>query len=97
MLTMTSREAEHDFTKLLDTSQREPVMITRQGRPISMVISPCADLKSAFTQFMQIVRAIAPLDGVDAVHEFDRIVANQGKRADGLTEAEIAAWVHESR
>jgi antitoxin (DNA-binding transcriptional repressor) of toxin-antitoxin stability system len=97
MLTMTSREAEHNFTKLLDASQREPVMITRQGRPVSIVISPGGDPKSAFIQFMQAARAMAPLDGAEALREFDRIVAYQGGQADGLTEDDIAAWVHESR
>lgn len=75
MLTMTSREAKHNFAKLLDTSQREPVMITRQGKPVSIVISSDGDPKSAFVQFMQAARAMAPLDGIDALREFDRVVA----------------------
>lgn len=97
MLTMTCREAEHNFAKLLDTSQHEPVMITRQGKPFSIVISSDGDPKSAFVQFMQAARAVAPLEGVDALREFDRIVANQDDQHDGLTDDEIMAWVHEGR
>ena len=97
MLTMTSGEAQHDFAKLLDASQREPVMITRQGRPVSIVIASGSDLKSSFVQFMQAARAMAPLDGAEALREFDRIAAQQSDQAGGLTEDDIAAWVHESR
>lgn len=97
MLTMTAGEAEHNFAKLLDSSQHEPVMVTRQGHPVSIVISPGGGLQSAFVQFMQAARAIAPLDGTEALREFDRIVAQQSAPDDGLTEDDIAAWVHESR
>ena len=40
MITMTSLDAQNRFGELLDTSQREPVLITRRGRPVSTVISP---------------------------------------------------------
>jgi prevent-host-death family protein len=42
MKTMTSHEAQNHFAELIDASQREPVMITRRGRPVSFVISPLA-------------------------------------------------------
>jgi len=39
MITKTSAEAQNQFGQLLDTVQREPVAITRHGRPAAYVIS----------------------------------------------------------
>jgi prevent-host-death family protein len=39
MRTMTSAEAQNHFGELLDAAQREPVTITRRGRPVALVIS----------------------------------------------------------
>lgn len=40
MRTMTSAEAQNHFGSLLDTAQREPVTITRRGRPVAYLFSP---------------------------------------------------------
>lgn len=40
MLTITSVEAQNRFGQLLDSAQREPVAITRRGRPAAYIISP---------------------------------------------------------
>lgn len=40
MMTVTSVEAQNSFGRLLDTVQREPVTITRHGRPAAFVVSP---------------------------------------------------------
>ena len=40
MRTMTSVEAQNHFGLLLDTAQREPVTITRRGRPVAYLLSP---------------------------------------------------------
>lgn len=40
MITKTSAEAQNQFGQLLDTVQREPVVITRHGRPAAFVVSP---------------------------------------------------------
>ena len=40
MRTMTSAEAQNHFGMLLDTAQREPVTITRRGRPVAYLLSP---------------------------------------------------------
>ena len=37
--TMTSKEAKQSFGRLLDTAQREPVAITRNGRDVAVVLS----------------------------------------------------------
>jgi prevent-host-death family protein len=39
MLAMPSAEAQNRFGELLDLSQREPVQITRRGRPVACVVS----------------------------------------------------------
>jgi prevent-host-death family protein len=36
---MTSAEAQNHFGELLDAAQREPVTITRRGRPVAFVVS----------------------------------------------------------
>jgi antitoxin Phd len=40
MITVTSVEAQNNLGQLLDTAQREPVIITRHGRPAAYLISP---------------------------------------------------------
>lgn len=44
MRTVTSVEAQNRFGELLDNAQREPVTITRRGRPVAFVLSP-ADMQ----------------------------------------------------
>lgn len=39
MRTMTSVEAQNRFGELLDAAQREPITITRRGRPVVFVLS----------------------------------------------------------
>ena len=40
MITVTSVEAQDNLSQLLDTAQREPVIITRHARPAAYMISP---------------------------------------------------------
>ncbi len=40
MRTMTSVEGQNHFGMLLDSAQREPVSITRRGRPVAYMFSP---------------------------------------------------------
>ncbi len=40
MRTMTSLDAQNHFGELIDTSQREPEMITRRGRPLYHFLHP---------------------------------------------------------
>lgn len=39
MRIMTSVEAQNHFGELIDAAQREPVTITRRGRPVAYVVS----------------------------------------------------------
>ncbi len=99
MKTMTSLEAQNRFGELIDASQREPVLITRRGRPVSIVISPGGDTRSAFLQFMKVVRELSPLSGKAAAEALREFSANAGNQAaqNGLTEAEVTALVHANR
>lgn len=40
MITVTSVDAQNRFGQLLDTVQREPVIITRHGRTAAFMVSP---------------------------------------------------------
>lgn len=39
MLTMTSLNAQRHFGALIDTSQHQPVTVTRRGRPVAVMLS----------------------------------------------------------
>lgn len=39
MLTMPSVEAQNNFGRMIDTAIREPVVITRHGRPVVYVLT----------------------------------------------------------
>lgn len=39
MKTMTARDAKTHFGELLDTMQREPVIVTKNNRPVGIIIS----------------------------------------------------------
>ena len=99
MKTMTSLEAQNRFGELIDTSQREPVLITRRGRPVSIVIAPPQTQAGALVQFMRVMRALAPLDGEAAVAEIERATASAAKRSRSarLSEAALRRLVDESR
>ena len=99
MKTMTSFEARNRFGELMTSSRREPVLITRRGRPVSIVISLGGDTLTAFLHFMKVVRELSPLSGKAAAEAVRGFAANTGKQAeqDGLSEEEITAIVHSNR
>ena len=39
MIAVTSVEAQNRFGQLLDAAQREPITITRRGRPVAMLVA----------------------------------------------------------
>lgn len=39
MLTLTSAEAQNRFGQLIDAAQREPITVTRRGRPVLMLLA----------------------------------------------------------
>ena len=57
MRTMTSVEAQNRFGELIDSAQREPISITRRGRPVAFVLSP-EDMKDLLAVRDQRARAL---------------------------------------
>ena len=73
MITMTSLNAQNHFGELLDTSQREPVLITRHGRPVSIVLSPNGDVRTTVYEFMKAIGELSPLRGDASIAEFKQV------------------------
>lgn len=99
MRTMTSLQAQTNFGTLLDTSQREAIIITRRGRPCSAVISDMGNPKAALTQFLMAMSELSPLRGKEAQKTTQQVFDTMGETAekDGLTEKDITRLVHEAR
>ena len=91
MITKTSAEAESQLGELLDTVQREPVVITRHGRPAAFLISP-RDLEDL--QKLQENRK----GNVTAFDAWAAKYADQiSPEAARLTDEDIVRMVHEAR
>jgi prevent-host-death family protein len=91
MIRMTSAEAQNRFGQLLDTAQREPVAITRHGRPTAFIVSP-QEMEELLDARRRRSNAIADLEAWSS---------EAGKRlkpaAARLTDEEVNRLVHESR
>ncbi len=99
MRTMTLLDAQNHFGELIDTSQREPVLITRRGRPVSFVLSTSGNPSTTLLQVMKLMSELSPLKGDAAVKVFDAYTQKISTNAadEDLTEDDITALVHESR
>jgi len=91
MITKTSAEAQNQFGKLLDTVQREPVAITRHGRPAAFIVSP-RDMEELMAVRGKRSRAGAALEAWRLKYE-NQISPDAAK----LTDEEINRMVHELR
>lgn len=79
MLTLTSVEAQSRFGELIDRSQREPVQVTRRGRPVAYVICD---------QDMQVLTALkARREAASRWYAQYREQLSQTAQADGASEA----------
>jgi len=91
MITITSVEAQNRFGQLLDTVQREPVTITRHGRPAAFMVS---------AQDMQELQEVRR-KRISAVEAFEAFFAKSDSTltdaAKELTDADIVQLVHELR
>jgi prevent-host-death family protein len=98
MFTMTSLEAQNQFGYLIDTSQREPVTITRRGRPVA-VVQAFQDAQSIPFHIARLIAKTYPLRGHAAADALARASANMGNAAelDGLTEQGVAQIISEAR
>ena len=79
MRTMNSEEAQNHFGELLDAAQREPVTITRRGRPVVYVVSQLE--YDAFTQGVADARQQTSLTAAQVA-----IAAFRGSGPKGTTE-----------
>ena len=86
MLTMTSLAAQNQFGALIDASLRQPVAVTRRGRPVSVVVS-----YEDYQASMQLISESYPLRGNvvgDAMREHLSKMSHQAAM-DGLTEGDV--------
>jgi len=91
MISKTSAEAQNQFGQLLDTVQREPVAITRHGRPAAFIVSP-RDMEELMTVRGRRSRAATELEAWRQKYK-DQISPDAAK----LTDEQINRMVHELR
>ena len=91
MKTMTSVEAQNSFGRLLDTVQREPVAITRHGRPTAFVVSP-EEMDELLDVRRRRSEAVADLEAWRAQAEASTSAAQ--KAAAALTDEDVVRMVH---
>lgn len=93
MVTKTSAEAQNNFGQLLDLAQREPVAITRHGRPAAYVVSP-RDMEPIMRQRKRRQKAV---EEFMALSERIRQYQAQTPGLPEISEEEINRIVHEIR
>ncbi len=83
MITLTSTEAQNRFGEMLDAVQREPVTITRRGRPLAFIISP-EELKKLFASQTERDNAVAAYEAY-----LQRVRQKPNPAADALTDEDV--------
>jgi antitoxin Phd len=91
MITLTSVEAQNKFGQLLDTVQREPVAITRHGRPTAFIVSP-QEMADVLDARKRRSHALADLEAWSA-----QAVQRSTPASAALTDLEVTRLVHEAR
>jgi len=89
MITKTSAEAQNNFGQLLDTVQREPVVITRHGRPAAYVISP-REMEPILRDQARREKAVAEFDALTERIRVYQVIPE-------ISDEEINSIVHEVR
>jgi prevent-host-death family protein len=100
MLTMTSLDAQNQFGTLIDASQRQPVTVTRRGRPVAVVLS-YEDYR-AVTQTIPfhvatLISESYPLRGqeaADSMREHFSTLSGQAAK-EGLSEEDVMRLLNE--
>ncbi|HLI18849.1 MAG TPA: type II toxin-antitoxin system Phd/YefM family antitoxin [Rhodanobacteraceae bacterium] len=91
MRTLTSVEAQNRFGELLDAAQREPVTVTRRGRPVAFVVSP-QDMREVLDARNQRSKAVAEFEAWSVqARKHAKPAANK------LTQEQINELVREAR
>ncbi|MBK8073817.1 MAG: type II toxin-antitoxin system Phd/YefM family antitoxin [Ramlibacter sp.] len=91
MITVTSVEAQNRFGQLLDSAQREPVVVTRHGRAAAFIVSP-QDMDEIMDARARRSRALAELEAWS-----QRAAETATPAAAALTEQDLVNLVRESR
>ena len=91
MISVTSAEAQNRFGQLLDMARREPVTVTRHGRPAAFIVSP-QDMEELLDARVKRGKA---LEAMDQWSERARGLVTPA--ANALTDDEINRLVHELR
>ena len=91
MITKTSAQAQNEFGQLLDLAQREPVAITRHGRPAAFIIA--GREMEGFEEYWKSRgrRAVAAFD-----HWAEKYANEVSPEAQRLTDEDIVRMVHEA-
>jgi antitoxin Phd len=95
MIKVTSVEAQNRFGQLIDSAQREPITVTRHGRPAAFIVSP-RDMEELLDSRRRRSRAVAELEAWAAQAAQSRSAA-QATAASRLTDEEVNRLVHRSR
>lgn len=91
MIRMSSAEAQNHFGELLDTAQREPIAITRRGRPAAFVVSP-QDMTELLDARRRRSKAVSELNAWS-----EKTQKKSSRTAASLTDTYINRLVHETR
>jgi len=91
MITIASAEAQNNFGQLLDTAQREPVAITRHGRPAAFIVSP-KEMGELLDARRRRSKAVTDLEAWA-----ERAKKHTKPAAANLTDEDIVRLVHDSR
>ncbi|NBT56688.1 MAG: type II toxin-antitoxin system prevent-host-death family antitoxin [Betaproteobacteria bacterium] len=100
MLTMTSLAAQNQFGTLIDASQRQPIAVTRRGRPVAVVLS-YEDYKATTQTIPLHVAALISenyaLRGKDAGEAMRQHLGKMSNQAaeEGLTEDDVTRLLNE--
>jgi prevent-host-death family protein len=100
MLTMTSLAAQNQFGTLIDASLRQPVAVTRRGRPVAVVMSYEDYQASKQTIPFHVATLISqtyPLRGQQAADSMRQHLTKLDNKAaeEGLTETDILRMLNE--
>lgn len=100
MLTMTSLAAQNQFGALIDASLRQPVAVTRRGRPVSVVLSYedyQASTQSIPFHVAKLINETYPLRGKEAGDSMRAHLAKMSNQAgkDGLTEDDVMQMLND--
>jgi antitoxin Phd len=91
MITVTSTEAQNRFGEVLDIVQREPITITRRGRPLAFLISP-DELRKLFASQIKRDEAVSAYEAY-----LSTVKTKISPLAQQLTDDDINQLVHELR